>query len=179
MLSLSYADYQAMRAHGEETYPHECCGILLGTHVAGHERTASAKDMGVNAVRRVVRAGNTRTDSAHNRYGIAPEELVRAQRQARRDGLDIVGFYHSHPDHPAQWSATDFAEAHWIGCSYVITAIEKGTAAVTNSFLLQGLDEETKSFVDEALEIDVTGVDEDDAKLAAEPSIQVLEGETR
>ncbi len=179
MLSLSYADYQAMRAHGEETYPHECCGILLGTHAAGSERTVSAPGAGGNVVRRVLRAGNTRTDSAHNRYHIAPEELVRAQREARRNGLDIVGFYHSHPDHPARWSSTDFAEAHWIGCSYVITAIEKGTASVTNSFLLQGLDEETKSFVDEALEIDVTGVDDHDAKLAAEPSIQALEGEGR
>ncbi len=193
MLSLSYADYQAIRAHGEETYPHECCGILLGTHAAGNEPTASAPGAGGNVVRRVLRAGNTRTDSAHNRYHIAPEELVRAQREGRRDGLDIVGFYHSHPDHPAQWSATDFAEAHWIGCSYVITAVEnvitsvenvitaveKGHATVTNSFLLQGSDEESKVFVDEALEIDVTGVDDRDAKLAAEQSIQVLEGEIR
>ena len=179
MLSLSYADYQAMRAHGEETYPHECCGILLGTHAPGSQPTASASGVGGNVVRRIVRAGNTRTDSAHNRYHIAPEELVRAQREARRDGLDIVGFYHSHPDHPAQWSATDFAEAHWIGCSYVITAVEKGHAEVTNSFLLQGSDEDSKVFVDEALEIDVTGVDDEDAKSAAEQSIQVLGGEAR
>ena len=49
-------------------------------------------------------------------------------------GLDIVGFYHSHPDHPAQWSPTDFAEAHWFGCAYVITAVAaQGKAALTNS----------------------------------------------
>ncbi len=83
----------------------------------------------VNHVRQIVRAGNTRTDSAHNRYNIAPQELVKIQRQARGLGLDIVGFYHSHPDHPAQWSTTDFAEAHWLGCSYVITSVEKGKAA--------------------------------------------------
>ncbi len=146
MLRVTLADYEAMRAHGEETYPHECCGILLGT-----------SDGSSNEVRRVLRAGNTRTDAAHNRYHIAPEELIRAQREGRRDGLDIVGFYHSHPDHPAQWSATDFAEAHWFGCSYVITAVEHGRAATTNAFLLSGTDEESKSFHEEAIEISLPG----------------------
>jgi proteasome lid subunit RPN8/RPN11 len=98
-----------------------------------------------------VRAGNTRTDSAHNRYNIAPLELVRIEREARRQGLDLAGFYHSHPDHPAQWSQTDFAEAHWLGCSYVITEVAQGEAAVTNSFLLTGLTEEEKQFVHEPI----------------------------
>ncbi len=142
MLRLKIAEYQAIRVHGEETYPHECCGVLLGI-----------ADDGGNTVSETVRAGNTRTDSAHNRYNISPQELVKIQRQAREKKLDIVGFYHSHPDHPAQWSVTDFAEAHWIGCSYVITAVEKGKAAVTNSFLLTGTDEEDKKFLDEAIEI--------------------------
>ena len=84
MLRLRFADYEAMRAHGEETYPHECCGIMLARAM----RTA-------NEVRQLIRAGNTRTDSAHNRYHIAPEELIRAQREGRTAGLDIVGFYHS------------------------------------------------------------------------------------
>ncbi len=145
MLTIQYADYEALRAHGEETYPNECCGVLLG------------KNNGVegNTVRQIVRAGNTRTDSAHNRYNIAPQELVKIQRQARNLGLDIVGFYHSHPDHPAQWSPTDFAEAHWLGCSYVITAVEKGKAAITNSFLLLGTTEDDKKFHDEAIEIEI------------------------
>lgn len=166
MLKLSFADYEALRAHGEETYPHECCGILLG-HVAPDS----------NAVVRVVRAGNTRTDSAHNRYHIAPEELLRAQREARKEGLDIVGFYHSHPDHPAQWSKTDFAEAHWFGCSYVITAVETGRARVTNSFLLRGSSEEDKRFEDEALELDVTGVEEEVAHRVADRSVSPREGD--
>jgi proteasome lid subunit RPN8/RPN11 len=142
MLKLSFADYETLRAHGQETYPHECCGVLLG----------NASPDG-NQVREIVRAGNTRTDSAHNRYNIAPEELVKIQRQGRKLGLDIVGFYHSHPDHPAQWSPTDFAEAHWVGCSYVITAVAQGNAAITNSFLLIGTGEEDKQFVDEPIEI--------------------------
>ena len=144
MLHIQYTDYEAIRAHGEETYPHECCGVLLG----------KSQDDG-NHVVQIVRAGNTRTDSAHNRYNIAPQELVKIQRQARGLGLDIVGFYHSHPDHPAQWSPTDFAEAHWIGCSYVITAVDNGKAAITNSFLLTGTTEEDKKFVDQPVEIDV------------------------
>ena len=73
-----------------------------------------------------------------NRYHIDPKELIRIQREGRERGEDIVGFYHSHPDHPAHWSPTDLAEAHWLGCSYVITSVEKGNAAVTNSFELKG-----------------------------------------
>ena len=142
MLCIQFSDYESLRRHGERTYPHECCGVLLGRSVDG-----------VNIVEEVVEAGNTRTDSAHNRYHIAPIELVRIQRQARAKLLDIVGFYHSHPDHPAQWSATDIAEAHWLGCSYVITRVALGKADVTNSFLLIGVTEEDKSFEEEPIEI--------------------------
>lgn len=142
MLKVSQADYDALRAHGEETYPHECCGVLLGKCGADG-----------NHVQKIVRAGNTRTDRAHDRYNIAPEELIRVQRQARQLGLDIVGFYHSHPDHPAQWSKTDFEEAHWVGCSYIITMVEKGKATVTNSFLLTGTSEEDKKFLDEEIQV--------------------------
>jgi proteasome lid subunit RPN8/RPN11 len=144
MLKLNYADYEALRAHGQETYPHECCGILLG----------NASPDG-NHVRKIVRAGNTRTDSAHNRYNIAPEELIKVQRQARGLGFDIVGFYHSHPDCPAEWSKTDFDEAHWVGCSYIITRVDNGKASITNSFLLTGTSEEDKQFIDEPIEIEV------------------------
>jgi proteasome lid subunit RPN8/RPN11 len=98
-----------------------------------------------------VRAENTRADSARNRYQIAPLELVRIEREARCQGLEIAGFYHSHPDHPAQWSQTDLAEAHWLGCSYVITEIAQGKAAVTNSFLLTGRTEEDKQFLHESI----------------------------
>jgi proteasome lid subunit RPN8/RPN11 len=149
MLRMEYVDYEALRAHGEETYPNECCGVLLGKNIVSEGEGA------VNHVQQIVRAGNTRTDSAHNRYNIAPQELVKIQRQARGLGLDIVGFYHSHPDHPAQWSTTDFAEAHWLGCSYIITSIEHGKAATTNSFLLRGTGEDDKKFEDEPIQIDI------------------------
>jgi len=143
MLKLSQSDYASLRQHGEETYPHECCGVLLGQF----------GDDSLKTVSRIARCGNTRADSPHNRYHIDPKELIRIQREGRERAEDIVGFYHSHPDHPAQWSATDLAEAHWFGCSYVITSVEKGTAAVTNSFELTGSEESDKKFVDERIEL--------------------------
>ena len=142
-LKIPKSIFDSIRSHGEETYPHECCGVLLGRPSPEGWQVHSA-----------VRAGNTRTDSAHNRYHIAPVELVKIQREAVRQGLDIAGFYHSHPDHPAQWSPTDFAEAHWIGCSYVITEVAHGKAAVTNSFLLAGATEEDKRFEDQAIAVE-------------------------
>jgi proteasome lid subunit RPN8/RPN11 len=143
MLKLTRPDYDSLRRHGEETYPHECCGILLGR----------AEDDGTRIVTSTTRAGNTRTDSAHNRYNIDPKELVRIQREGRERGEDIVGFYHSHPDHPARWSSTDLAEAHWFGCSYVIISVEKGKAATTHSFELTGTGESDKGLQDEAVEV--------------------------
>jgi proteasome lid subunit RPN8/RPN11 len=143
MLKLSQSDYAALRQHGEETYPHECCGVLLGQFGDG----------GLKTVSRIARCGNTRADSPHNRYHIDPKELIRIQREGRERAEDIVGFYHSHPDHPAQWSATDLAEAHWFECSYVITSVQKGAAAVTNSFELTGPEESAKRFVDEKIEV--------------------------
>ena len=141
-LHISRSIFDAIRAHGEETYPHECCGVLLGHSTVNGWRVEAA-----------VRADNRRTDSAHNRYMIASVELVKIQRQAHQQGLDIAGFYHSHPDHPAQWSPTDFAEAHWIGCSYVITEVAAGKAQITNSFLLAGTTEEDKRFDTETIMI--------------------------
>jgi proteasome lid subunit RPN8/RPN11 len=145
MLRLGQSHYDALRQHGEETYPFECCGVLLGR--------VGDSDSDTRVVTSIARAGNTRTDSAQNRYNIDPKELVRIQREGRERGEDIIGFYHSHPDHPAQWSQTDLAEAHWLGCSYVITSVEKGKAVLTNSFELKGMDEDDKKLVDEKIEV--------------------------
>lgn len=134
-LTIPQRLYDELRAHGEHTYPHECCGILLGKCVAD-----------ILSVTAILRAANTRIDSPHNRYHIAPEELIAAQRHARASGLEIIGFYHSHPDHPAHWSPTDLAEAHWLGCAYAITTVACGRATLTNSFLLIGTTEDDKTF---------------------------------
>ncbi|MES2221128.1 MAG: M67 family metallopeptidase [Acidobacteriota bacterium] len=153
MLCIDQNQFDAIRRHGEETYPHECCGVLLG-HMEDDGST----------VFDTVPAENTRSDSAHNRYQIAPQELIGIQQQARPRGLDIVGFYHSHPDHPAEWSKTDLEEAHWIGCSYVITRVagtpDQGAgeragcrAMETNSFLLAGTGEEDKRLERQAIQV--------------------------
>lgn len=143
MLKLDKKTLQAIRNHGEQTYPHECCGVLLG----------QMEDGNVRSVTSTVCAANARTDSPQNRYSIDPRELIRIQRAGRDRGEDIVGFYHSHPDHPAQWSPTDLAEAHWIGCSYVITSVKQGKAVETNSFELAGSSERDKQFLEEKIEI--------------------------
>ncbi len=144
MLRIGEADYEEIRRHGEEAYPHESCGVLVGR-----------ADRDERVVARAVRCGNTREDSPHDRYHIDPREILRIERQGRDLGEDIVGFYHSHPDHPAYWSATDLSEAHWVGCSYVITGVARGKAEATRSFLLAGDDavEPVKRFQDEEIRV--------------------------
>jgi proteasome lid subunit RPN8/RPN11 len=144
MLKLSRKDYDAIRQHGEETYPYECCGVLLGK---------IDDDSGTRIVTSVARAGNTRIDSPQNRYYIDPRDQIRIQKEGRERGEDVIGYYHSHPDHPARWSSTDLAEAHWPGLSYVITSVEKGRAIITNSFELDG-SHEGRTFLDEHIEVD-------------------------
>jgi proteasome lid subunit RPN8/RPN11 len=128
-----------LRRYAETAYPDECCGALLGLFGPASDRT----------VHRVIACSNADTESPHTRYEISSFELLRIQRDARQTGQQIVGFYHSHPDHPARWSPTDLAEAHWTGCSYVITCVEKGKATATSSFLLIG--EEARRFEDETI----------------------------
>jgi proteasome lid subunit RPN8/RPN11 len=127
-LRIQLTLYDQLRQHGEETYPHECCGVLVGEFDEAGGKIGQKRSQ----------CGNTRTDSPENRYHISPAELVRIQREAGLAGHDIVGFYHSHPDHPAKWSATDLAEAHWTGCSYVITSVEKGRPCLLTRFCCWG-----------------------------------------
>jgi proteasome lid subunit RPN8/RPN11 len=143
VLRIDPAAYQELRRHGEEAYPHESCGILLGRMEDGEARVATA----------LARCANARTDSPENRYHIHPADLLRVQRQGRELGQDIVGFYHSHPDHPARPSGTDLAEAHWLGCSYVITRVASGTAEATASFALAGEAEQDKRFIEEEIQV--------------------------
>ena len=124
-LRLPGALLEAIRAHGRETYPHECCGFLLGAPGAG-----SASEL--------VRASNARADSPQNRYLIPPVEFVRAQRDADRRGLDIVGFYHSHPDHPARPSAFDQDHA-WPGYAYLIAEVQGGEPRELRGFRLDSV----------------------------------------
>ncbi|HWF04801.1 MAG TPA: M67 family metallopeptidase [Candidatus Angelobacter sp.] len=141
MLIISKADYDLIRWEAKRSYPHECCGILLGNMVDGHR-----------SVSMTLTCENMRVDSPADRYSINPEQVVAAQKLARNRGENILGFYHSHPDHSPQYSSTDLAEAHWFDCSYVITSVENGTPTATASYVLIG-SEDRKSFHPENIEI--------------------------
>jgi proteasome lid subunit RPN8/RPN11 len=143
-LQLPQSIYDQIREHGEASYPDECCGILLGILTP--------------EVKLVTRAIVTINASAtpHNHYQIASKDLIRIDRESRQADAQILGFYHSHPDHPAQPSATDLAEAHWLGCSYLITTVAQGHATITNSFYLAGQSEEDKHFEAEAIRLSAT-----------------------
>jgi len=133
-LTMAKSACEQLRKNAEQCYPNECCGVLLGRPAAEGWLVYSA-----------VPTRNA-DPAVGRRYRIDPLELVRLQRDAARQGLEIAGFYHSHPDHPAQWSPSDLAEAHWLGCSYVITAVAGGRAVHSKAFLLAGSREEDKRF---------------------------------
>jgi proteasome lid subunit RPN8/RPN11 len=134
VLKLTPAQLDQIRRHGEATYPHECCGVLTGEILADGNKQAWA----------VVQCNNAHDDPSRTWYQIDPRDLVRIQREAYGRGEDVIGFYHSHPDDAANWSASDLEEAHWMGCSYLITSVQKGKAAQTNSFELSGDEASTR-----------------------------------
>ena len=142
-LRITQAQLEELRRHGEATYPYECCGVLTG----------EAAPDGAKKVRQVIPCNNADSSKPQVWYQIDPREIVRIQRQAYERNQDILGFYHSHPDCPARWSKSDLAEAHWPGCTYVITSVEDGKAQQTNSFELIG-DETDKRFEDEEITIE-------------------------
>ncbi len=115
---------QAIRAHGAEDYPHECCGFLVGR--ADGEKIS---------VTRTVPAANLRDDSPRNRFEIDPGDLVKTDRAARAEGLGVVGFYHSHPDAPARPSEFDREHA-WPGYCYVIVSVSAGQPKEMRNWLL-------------------------------------------
>jgi proteasome lid subunit RPN8/RPN11 len=114
-----------IRRHGEETYPEECCGFLIGRLHDGENEVLSAR-----------RTGNRNVDRREDRYVIAPEDYREADRTARRAQLDIVGMYHSHPDHAARPSQTDLEQATFPGYTYVIVSVREGTAGDLTAWTL-------------------------------------------
>lgn len=116
-ITISEAHLASIKRQGEETYPHECCGLLVG-------RSSEAGRVVVEiAPVRNARGGEDR----RNRYLIPPESYMHAERAAREKGLDIIGFYHSHPDVAAQPSAYDMEQA-WPWYSYLIVSVKGGRA---------------------------------------------------
>ena len=138
-----------IKEHGEQTYPHECCGFLLGTskdginvldevYPANNEWDASisrSETLGEEIPSAKEQYATTAKRESHaNRYWITADQYRRADAYADKRALQIVGYYHSHPDHPAEPSGYDFDHSCFANQSYMIVAIEKGKAAALNSF---------------------------------------------
>jgi proteasome lid subunit RPN8/RPN11 len=110
-------------AHAAEGYPNEVCGMLIGPR--GAAKVTEAR-----------RARNTIVDRARDRYEIDPLDHIRVQRECDANGEEILGYYHSHPDHPARASAFD-AERSWAGPVYVIVSCIRGEVVDSNAFVAQ------------------------------------------
>lgn len=122
MLRLSAGLVEEIRRSGERAYPAECCGVLAG-HAGG-----------VKEVVKVVAVTNRRTDDPH-RYLIAPDDLRGIEAELRSQGLEVLGCYHSHPDHPAEPSAFDTEQA-WPWYSYIIVRVDRAGAGELTSWVL-------------------------------------------
>jgi proteasome lid subunit RPN8/RPN11 len=114
-------------SHGERDYPHECCGLLLG-HFADNDFKNVVETYPIS---------NAREEAAkRNRFLIRPEELLRGERYAAEKGFEVVGFYHSHPDHPAVPSGYDLEHA-WPVYSYIVVAVAIASAGELRSWQLE------------------------------------------
>jgi proteasome lid subunit RPN8/RPN11 len=115
-LKISSELADKIRSHGAQTYPHECCGALLGRD----------KEVGDRRVYREIHAlhplVNRRDDSPNNRFSVTSQDVLDAEKAARQQGLEVVGWYHSHPDHPARPSQYDRDHA-WPWYSYIIVSV--------------------------------------------------------
>ena len=111
----------AIRAHGREAFPHECCGALLGRDGVVYEAFALP---------------NTTEEGPRRRFLVRPDDYRAAEKRARDTGLELLGFYHSHPDHPAQPSQYDLDHA-WPSFSYVIVSVLGGRDDLLTSWQLR------------------------------------------
>jgi proteasome lid subunit RPN8/RPN11 len=138
MIILTKELGNAIRADGERTYPNECCGFMFG-RLDGEKRV----------VTEIKPAQNIAPDNEkYHRFGIDPAEFARGELFARKNKLEILGIYHSHPDHPAEPSDFDLSHSQPF-YSYVITSVEKGTSAVMRSWLLN---EDKAGYTEETIE---------------------------
>ena len=126
MLLLAKTFEQEIRDHGARDYPNECCGAMLGT-----DRDSQGRE-----VRALFPLINRRDDSPRNRFSITPDDFRAAERAAAERGLDLLGWYHSHPDHPARPSEFDREHA-WPWYSYVIVSVQGGVPKELTSWQLE------------------------------------------
>ncbi len=119
-----------IRQHGVEAYPHECCGALLG-----HDANTAGQPAKPREILDLFPLVNRREDSPQNRFSVTPRDVMDADGAAQSRGLDIVGWYHSHPDHPAEPSEYDREHA-WPWYSYIIVSVHQGIAQHMTSWQL-------------------------------------------
>ncbi|GIV04814.1 MAG: hypothetical protein KatS3mg016_0389 [Fimbriimonadales bacterium] len=124
-LWLSPEAEASIRAHAREEYPHECCGALLGR-----------EEGEVRMVEQVIRLANERTDERERRFYVSPQQVLMAERRARDAGLLLLGFYHSHPDHPPIPSEYDREHALPF-YSYPIVSVNQGEPTDLRSWRLR------------------------------------------
>lgn len=117
---------ESLNAFARQGYPHETCGLLLGVR-SGNQHLVS----------QVRRAHNLNVERAEDRYELDPDDFLSGDREARAAGLDIVGIWHSHPDHPARPSATD-RDGAWPGWSYLIVSVGREGVGEIRSWRLNG-----------------------------------------
>jgi proteasome lid subunit RPN8/RPN11 len=123
MIRVASEPWQEMVTHARSTYPNECCGAMLGK-IDGEEKQ----------VLTAMRLQNSSAGSQAARYELRPEDLLAADREARRQGMDLIGIYHSHPDCDAYFSKTDLENScPWY--SFIVLSIQKGEFHHANSWL--------------------------------------------
>jgi proteasome lid subunit RPN8/RPN11 len=125
-IRLTTRQLDQIRRHGEESYPEECGGLLLGV-----------MEDGVRTIREVLALKNVRPDSRHNRVELNPLDYARAEREAAKRNLGVWGYYHSHPNHPAVPSGFDLDHAPFTEWSYLIVSVRDGTAAEIRAWTLR------------------------------------------
>ena len=143
MIRLPETAVAAIRQHGRESYRDEACGAMYGRVINGGGDRGDAKD-----VVRVAPLENARENERHRRFVVTPADYRRAEAEATRSGLTLLGFYHSHPDHPAYPSAYDLEHAFPF-FSYVILAVENAEPKTMRSFVLAN---DRKEFLEEKVE---------------------------
>lgn len=141
MIRLSEKIVDDIEFHAEQAYPEECCGILMGF-----------SNEGMHTVEEVMKIDNSQNENRQRRFLITPKQYRQAEKIARKRNMELLGFYHSHPDHPS--APSDFDREHalpWF--SYVILSVEKGRAAAMTAWLL---DEERRVFLERILIIEAS-----------------------